>query len=400
MKTSLKIALSFLVILIIVWLILFERKAIPDINWDQEYENELKDANGLWLFGEMLQLQFGKENYSELTSDYFDYLEEEEEKALLVMIRKRLEYDSTDVAQIERFVRNGGEVLFISSGLRFGTDSIYHHINYRTSTVDESYRINWHDSTSYSLYEYDRTLENKTQAHRMYFDRIDSFPDPAVQSMASFEGGEPIYKLMQLGNGQFGVHTVPELFTNVKALQASYRLNYNKTFGVFKNKKVIYQISSGLGDRDRDEENNESILKYILSQRALKYAYYLMLLFALIYLAFSSKRKQKYIKLVPPVKNTSLEYIHTTSDLFMSQNQNRKLVPHIGKVYHSIIARKYFLANSDPAYVSKLAKKSRVSEKLIMKIENVIANAENYDFTDEQLITLYNDINLFHKNSK
>lgn len=397
MKLFFKVLLALVVIGIILFLLLFERRAVPDIDWEEEYKLELKDANSLWLFSEMLKLRFGRDNYNEVASDWFEYLEEEED-ALLVLIGSELYFDTTSVSQIERFVQSGGEVLLISEILRFRSDSVFIGANFRSVKLDTTYKVLWQDSTTYDISNYDRTLEKRERGLFYHFDSIDSPRISNFEVLAGFEEDEAIFGRVRLGSGQLAIHTVPQFFVNVKALQSSYRTNYNKIFDIFYNKNIIVHNFSR--SNLHAGKNQESLLKYILSQRALKWAYYLLLLFALIFLAFSSKRKQKFIKIVPPVKNTSLDYIHTTSDLFMAQGQNQKLVPHMGKVYHRKIARKYFLDSSDPDFVDKLARKSRVSEQLIKKIEKGLANAEHYSFTDEQLINLYNDINSFHKNCK
>lgn len=396
MKLFLKILVCVLVLFGIVFLLLFERKDIPDIRWTKNYDLVKKEAGDLWLFTQLLEKRFGSDNYSREHSDVFDYLEERD-STLLVMIGKRLKIDASSTKQLEEYVKDGGEVLLISENLSMKSDSLNFGKLYRRSKTDTSFNMVWSDSTAYRVDHHWNSLEDKARIGFKHFYDRDSIIETKIDAFARMNSNI-IYGSKTYGKGKLALHTVPFLFTNVKAVQDSYLQNFNKTLNVFNSDKVVLHT---LANANLNAGKNEdSLLQYIMTQRALKYAYYGLLLSSFLFIVFASKRKQKQIKIVPPVKNTSLDYIHTTSELFMSQNQNKKLVPHLGKVYHQTIANKFFLKSTDPDFVQKLARKSRVDEKLIEKIEKTIANAQHYDFSDDQLISLYNDINLFHKNAK
>jgi len=396
MKRLYKIVLCVVALLLVLTLIFFEIAKVPKITWSKKFEVNDKESGDLYLLSSLLKKKYGKDNFKTIKSDYFDYLEDEGD-AILVMVGQRLSFDTIATEQLEVFMEKGGEILFISEHLSYRSDTLVGEFTRRRTRLDTIYEVSWADSCQYTMDIHWRHLDRKKTRVYRYFDKTDFMVESRSEVLASVRDSLPIFKSIEYGKGLLAEHTIPELFINVNGMQEGYLENFNKTFSIFNNRRVVVHRFSRSNINAGNNENSK--LKYILSQRSLKYAYYLLLLFALIYLIFSSKRKQRFVRIVQPVKNTSLDYIHTTSNLFMAQNQNHKLVTHMGKIYHNRIAKQYFLNRTDPDFTSLLAKKSRVPITLIESIEKGIRNSNNYDFTDDQLFRLYNDINSFYKNS-
>jgi len=70
-------------------------------------------------------------------------------------------------------------------------------------------------------------------------------------------------------------------------------------------------------------------LKYILSQESLKWAYYILIVSIIVYIIFQGKRKQRVIPLIPPLKNTTLEFVRiiascTSSRRIIKTSHRRK----------------------------------------------------------------------------
>jgi hypothetical protein len=58
---------------------------------------------------------------------------------------------------------------------------------------------------------------------------------------------------------------------------------------------------------------------------AIKYAFLILLLLLICYLVFESKRRQRYVPIIPPNVNTSLEFTETVGSLYYSRRNNRNL---------------------------------------------------------------------------
>ena len=200
------------------------------------------------------------------------------------------------------------------------------------------------------------------------------------------------------GGGYVNMHLIPDYFTNDAAHQIDFLDHFNQVIGQFSYDKVIFEHPSF---NTTKTDIGESPIQFILENKSLKRAYYLLLAAALLFVIFRGKRKQKIIPTIAENKNTSLEYINTLGRLYEYQNQPRKLVTHMANIFHHDIKKKYFIDRNDPEFNKKLAAKSKIPQAdidVIMRTFETIMT--RYDFNDSDLSMLYRRIDTFHKNCK
>ena len=199
-----------------------------------------------------------------------------------------------------------------------------------------------------------------------------------------------------IGEGRIFVHIKKDLFYNF-----SYRQNQmfdytQRLFSHFDPEHVyLLDPQAAFGS---DNPNNKTPLDFIMSQPALKAAYYLLLLGLLLYVFFGGKRKQKIIPVIEKNKNTSLEYIETVSQLFYQQEQHEKLVAHMKGIFYHKMQKKFFVTRDDPDYVKVLAKKSKISATELQYIKDRFQNLDdNFSFRDDQLVSLNRRLEKIYK---
>ena len=399
------LVLSIIALVLVVIFIFFKVADVPDIDRGGDYDPEEMEMQGLWMFHNMMKEAYGGTQVETIRSDEFSYLSKRT-NSLLVIIRKNVGLDSTMRSIIDDFVSRGNEVLLVGNHFNLQSYEWYRDVG-TTTYHDTIFRLSWTDGEEYVHYPYvrDSSFIMKSSLSCFYrghtSDTLDSDYDEPLSDftdLATLTNGKSFFRRMSGKDSSIYIHSIPMLFANITALNDSYRENFNKTFSHFGSDNVI--IHTFIRNNILAGNNEDSLLKYILSQRALKYAYYLLILLSLIYIFFSSKRKQKSIPISKPIKNTSLEYIHTVSELFKAQQQNQKLVPHMKRNFYSQIRKKYYLDPDHPEFASKLSRKSKVPIDIVESITKQLKIAEHYSYNDDQLIRLYNDINTFHKNSK
>src|SRR5690606_10183509 len=120
----------------------------------------------------------------------------------------------------------------------------------------------------------------------------------------------PNFIKVKHGKGVVFLHLEPEVFTNYYLLQ-------KETF------PVVYHSLQYLGDRQivwydgRSHIKQETTpLRFILSDRALSSAWYLLLIALLFYLIFKSKREQRAVPIVEPEPNLSIAFAKTIGSLY------------------------------------------------------------------------------------
>ena len=124
-----------------------------------------------------------------------------------------------------------------------------------------------------------------------------------------------------------------------------------------------------------------------LNTKEFKWAYYLVLIGALVYVIFEGKRKQRAIPVVVPLKNQTLAFTRTIADMYFENGEQKQITAHKIAYFLDYIRTRLHIStqtldetflnqlairsNNDPADVQKLFK---LIEKLQGKTQ--IANTE------------------------
>ncbi len=95
---------------------------------------------------------------------------------------------------------------------------------------------------------------------------------------------EPIFIKIQYGKGAFFIHNLPLAFTNFYVLDSSTADYAYKALSYLPARPTFWDEYQKLGRFDEDEQ---SLLRYILTQPPLTWAYYLTILGLLLYVIFA-----------------------------------------------------------------------------------------------------------------
>jgi hypothetical protein len=143
-----------------------------------------------------------------------------------------------------------------------------------------------------------------------------------------------------------------------------------------------------------------NMLGVIFANRGFRTAFWLvLLLFALIYL-FESKRKQRVIPIIQPLRNTSLDFVKTVGRLYHQYHDNKNLGVKMSAHLLEYIRQKYQLSTTslDEQFVSSLSFKSGYPKQ---DVHDLIYKAKMInDFTDvsdEELMDFHRLTEAFYK---
>src|SRR5690606_24922932 len=134
---------------------------------------------------------------------------------------------------------------------------------------------------------------------------------------------------VNLGQGHIYIHTNPLAFTNVSLLYGDYQYT-NEILSLSSHKNFVWLNNNSL----KKSQLKEHALQFIFSNPSLKWAWYLTLIALLLFLLINSKRKQKAIPVIEPLKNTTVDFIKTVSNLYLDS-----------KDYNSIISKRLVYFN-------------------------------------------------------
>lgn len=208
------------------------------------------------------------------------------------------------------------------------------------------------------------------------------------------------------GKGIFYLHSTPQAFTNYHMRRQEVLRYAEGVFAHVGRGPIYWDAMEDSTQKERASApplNNplaDSPLKYILSQPALAWAWYLLLFAGLLFLVFHSKRRQRVIPVSEPNTNTSLEFVSTIGRLYFLQNNHRRLSLQQVNLFKQFVRERYGIqvVGTDREILDRLANKSRVPIALLEAIFRLHNQAESSKFMPEKsMIELHRYIQEFYR---
>ena len=216
------------------------------------------------------------------------------------------------------------------------------------------------------------------------------------------------YIRVRFGDGHFLIHTDPLLFTNFYQVQKENIPYTSKVFSYLQPGDIIWDEYSRYyhyanSDSPPGENEEAGPLQFIMSQRELRWAWYVLLAGLLLFMIFRSKRVQRIIPVAEANINKSLEFVQTIGRMYFLQKDNKNMAGQKIKLFQQYIKDHYQLVSpqTDAAFITKVSLKSQIPENDIKEIFNYYRSLEKQiEVTDRELIALHQLLAHFYKNSK
>ncbi|MDP4218243.1 MAG: hypothetical protein Q8927_18740 [Bacteroidota bacterium] len=282
-------------------------------------------------------------------------------KKAYIIIVQRMDPDPDDLTALLNFVGQGNTVFISAFG--FG-DSLLNNLN-----VKPGYRffsLNGRDTLRLSVTN-PVTRDSLSffypgDANDSYFRSIDS---QYTSILGRDAWGKPDFlKFGYKGGGAIYLHYAPMAFTNFFLLFGRNKAYYENALSYIPvttneikwDEYFRYYEYSGSGSRRK----GFSALGYILSNTSLAWAFWLVLLLFLIIYLFESKRRQRIVPVIPPLRNNSLDFVKTIGRLYYQRRDNHNLLLKMSAIFQDHVRTRYRLhvpptADGEPAFIERLA---------------------------------------------
>jgi hypothetical protein len=201
----------------------------------------------------------------------------------------------------------------------------------------------------------------------------------------------------RIGEGNLILAANPLVYTNYGILNDSIN-EYIRTHLAYLQERPLvrteyYQIGS-------QGENEQSIFRYLLSERSLRWAYYLTLLTIVVFMLFTAKRKQKAIPIIKPPANKMLAFVRSIANLYLLRNNNADIVRKKYIYWADEVKRRFGIdiinENHDRNLYTRLASKTGQSadelRRLLIYLRAIDEETVMSDEDMMQLITKMNTI--------
>jgi hypothetical protein len=225
-----------------------------------------------------------------------------------------------------------------------------------------------------------------------YFSKIDTLTTTVLGYQSNGKDEKRInFIKVPYKNGFFYLHTQPAVFTNFHLLKANHYKYTEKLLSYIPKGAVYWYTKIPI-----DNTISDSPMRFILSQAALKWAWYLFLAGMLIFILFNAKRKQRIVPILKPLPNLTVDFTKTIGNLYYLEGDRKDIINKKIIYFLEKIRTEYHIDTNhlDEEFISKLHLKTRKNKTDIQNLIGLINNhrKNNYDSVESDLIQLNNAI--------
>ena len=229
----------------------------------------------------------------------------------------------------------------------------------------------------------------------IYFDRFDT---ARTSVLGEDSLGHVNFIRFKFGNGNLYLASDPKVFSNYSVLTADGAGYAAKALSYVKNTPlVVWDEYYSKGDEER------SLMKIFFDHVYLKWAYYITLFGLLLFVVYEMKRRQRVIPVVPPLKNSTVEFVNVIGQLYYEQRNNADIA-HKQVLYILTYLREQFQVKTDKLdqeFVERLVRKVGLDEVFAAQFTGYLQLITAKDTVDDnELIELNKLIEKFHKKSR
>ncbi len=218
------------------------------------------------------------------------------------------------------------------------------------------------------------------------------------------EGRANFVSLRYEGGGAIFLQLAPAAFTNFFLLHKENKSYYDLAMSQFPDsvRSVKWDDYFRTHENGKGEEEKQGFdkLRIFLSNPVLRWAFWLaIILIGVVYL-FESKRKQRIIPVVKPLKNASLDFVETIGRLYFQQKDNRNLFEKIRTQFMGYVRHRYKLTPNvtESDLENKLAFRSGYDPEEIKEIFGQLRVLDNKSsISDDELLEVNDKIDKFYK---
>lgn len=378
-------------------------------DWRENFREKSKAPFGTYIIHNEIEDLLESDAKVDLKQNIYDYLYESdsaylnnEKTATYVCIKsypKNL-YADYSVESLLEFVSAGNTVFM---AFNYYSAALKDTLKFKTTNLDSTAfkpetlkslkgDLILQNNTTDSVFNFDRNLR------RNYFSEFPKNSTVVLGTQKIDSLNQPVFIKMYFGDGTFYLHTQPSVFTNYNLLNGKH--DYTEAvFSYLPNKDEVLwdsQKSSLLNPKNRGPK--ESVFSFFLKHDSLKWSLFTLFTGLILFLLFNAKRKQRVIPVISKLKNSTVEFAHTISNLYLKEENHKNMADKKIRYFLEYIRTKYLLntSNLNSTFKERLAQKSGNSfQHTNFLINTIIELNKRHTCTESELIRLNSSIEKF-----
>ncbi len=392
-----------------IFIYIYIKQNTPKYDWFENYSYKSKEPYGSKLLYDLLKKNAPSGKFESINKSIEKQLPLDATVTNYFFIGNYIMEDTAEMEHLLHYVENGNKAfVFTNSMPRYLMQQIAGFFKPYDYIEDSAINLHYPGNADSIIFKH-RELKRNVY-YNWHVVESDFFAD-TLDAMyhfipLSYIGSNHVnYFSVKYGKGTFYFNATPILFSNYHLITEDGYKYAKKCFANFHNGTIYWDERNKITTNpDKMNMPDSGPLRYIISQKNFSWAWYLGLVLVLLYVFFRSKREQRMIPIINPVKNTSLEYNKAISLLYFQSKDNSIIADEIMKMFLLFIKNKYGISirlNQYDIDVPQLSVKSGISENKISDVfqKSIIANYG--DKTDKNnLINFHQSIEYFYKNCK
>jgi hypothetical protein len=361
MNKTFKIYAGIFIIVMII-MALFEVNKTESTDWRKNFDINQKSPFGLFVFAKEINGLF-KNKVKKIDQTPYDYYNQDKRtEHNILIIENKLDKQSWN--KILNQVSNGSDAMLIVSDI---PKEISDSIGYYDSNIS---------------FEDENVLKLTDRKYQNDFIKLDKFPSgrgftfikPGIEVLGKTveknNTDQANFIKVKFGKGKIYVHCEPLFITNYYLLKRGSVQYAQDVFSYLGDRETLWFVESS-------SQTSQFFLRFILSNPALKYAWWVLLGGLTLFIFFNAKRKQRIVPVMEPLKNTSVDFVKSIGNLYVQEGD-----------FHDMMAKKaqYFLnkvrmdllidtQNLDEEFAKKLQLKTGKPAEMINEAVSFIKKA-------------------------
>lgn len=365
-------------------LMLLQYNKDKELNWFPSYVSQHKIPYGTYVLYEVMAKMF-PDNLRQVMIPPFEFLHKNTEaEGTYFFANGNIKFGESEMNALLDWTSKGNQ-LFIASEqfeeelldtLKLASSSLFagfgdqqkqiHRLSHPKLSTKEGYPF---EKDNYATF-----FKHTNSTETTVIGTVDYFQEDGASQEKNFN----IVK-QPFGDGEIILSTFPKAFTNYFILEGN---NKNYTAGLLSHldaSRTIYidnHYKSG-------KAFYSSPMHIFLNTKEFKWAYYLALIGALLYVVFEGKRKQRAIPLKIPLKNQTLDFTRTIADMYYDKGETKAISEHKIAYFMDYVRSHFYLdtATLDDEFYHNLASRSKHSVediKAIFRVMERIKKSESF----------------------
>jgi len=373
------------------------------INWFPSYSSYHKIPFGALVFNDLITARF--DSVTTVTRPPFEYLKNHDVSGTYLFFNNQLGFGEDELEVLLDWTEKGNTLIMASTDFEY---SLLDTLRIETDIVSipENFNNQFQlrlthpelQNTAQSVFDKAKTLYHFSEMDSSTV-KVVGILDKHQEDTARFSDTLVNIIKKPFGKGTIVLSTFPQAFTNYFILEGQ---NKNYAAGLMSyvdpKKPLLLDAYYKSG-----KTFYASPLYLFLNNPYLKWAYYMMLLTALIYILFEGKRKQRPIPIIAPLKNQTLHYTRTIANMYYEKESHGDIAHHKIQHFLNYVRVHMHLSTSDihTEFLSQLAARSNNSIEDVSGLFEFISQIQQKTLvTKQDLERLNTRIEKFKSNNQ